>query len=71
MPRNIAAFERVARIVVGLLLLVLVFAGPRTAWGYLGLIPLLTGVFGYCPLYHALGISTNRERTSGGAGRSA
>jgi hypothetical protein len=70
MPRNIAAFERVARVVVGLLLLALVFVGPRTAWGYLGLIPLLTGLVGYCPLYHALGISTNRARTGSGASRS-
>ena len=69
MPQNIHIIERVARVIVGLLLLALVFVGPQTAWGYLGLIPLVTGLVGYCPLYHVLGISTNRVKASGGAGR--
>jgi hypothetical protein len=38
----------------------MVFVGPQTLWGYLGLIPLATGTVGYCPLYAALGWSTNR-----------
>lgn len=55
MPRNIGSTERFVRVVVGIGLLALVFVGPRTAWGYIGLVPLLTGLFGYCPLYHAIG----------------
>jgi len=58
MLQNIHPMERAARIIVGVVLLALVFVGPRTAWGYIGVIPLVTGLFGYCPLYHALGVST-------------
>jgi hypothetical protein len=50
--------ERVIRVLVGLGLLSLVFVGPKTPWGWIGLIPLLTGVSGLCPLYTVLGIST-------------
>jgi len=50
--------ERILRALIGLGLLALVFLGPRTAWGWIGLIPLLTGVTGLCPLYTLLGIST-------------
>jgi energy-converting hydrogenase Eha subunit E len=50
--------ERVLRVVVGLVGISLVFLGPKTAWGWFGLIPLLTGVTGLCPLYTVLGIST-------------
>ena len=55
MTRNIGSTDRLVRIVLGLGLLLLAFEGPRTAWGYLGLLPLATGVLGYCPLYHAFG----------------
>lgn len=65
MPNNVNSIERVVRVIVGLLLLALVFVGPRTAWGYLGLVPLVTGAVGYCPLYHLLGVSTNRARAQG------
>lgn len=50
--------ERVLRVVVGLGVLSLVFIGPKTAWGWIGILPLLTGVTGLCPLYTVLGIST-------------
>jgi len=50
--------ERVIRVLVGLGILSLVFVGPKTPWGWLGLLPLLTGVTGRCPLYTILGIST-------------
>lgn len=50
--------DRIARVLVGLALLSLVFMGPKTAWGWIGLVPLLTGVVGLCPLYALLGIST-------------
>ena len=58
MPRNVGSIDRILRVVVGLGLLVLVFIGPKTAWGYLGLIPLATGLLGTCPLYVLLGIDT-------------
>lgn len=50
--------ERVVRVVVGLAVISLVFVGPKSAWGWLGLIPLVTGATGLCPLYSLLGIST-------------
>ena len=58
MLRNIGALDRGVRIVLGLVLLALVFVGPRTPLGYLGLVPLVTALAGYCPLYGLLRIST-------------
>jgi hypothetical protein len=50
--------DRLIRIAVGLVVLSLAFVGPQTPWGYLGAIPLLTGIVGYCPLYRLAGINT-------------
>lgn len=58
MGKNVGSVDRVARIVVGLILLALVFVGPQTPWGWIGLVPLLTGLIGWCPLYTALGFNT-------------
>ena len=59
MFNNIGGFDRFVRMILGLAIRSLVRFGPETAWGYLGLVPFLTGVFGWCPLYALLGISTN------------
>jgi hypothetical protein len=58
---NEATLDRVLRIVVGLFLLAMVFIGPQTSWGWLGVVLLLTGLVGYCPLYGLFGISTSRR----------
>ncbi|MBK9079048.1 MAG: DUF2892 domain-containing protein [Hyphomicrobium sp.] len=58
MLANVGSIDRVLRFVVGLAILSLVFVGPQTPWGWLGLIPLLTAVVGYCPAYSILGVST-------------
>ncbi len=58
MKKNIANVERIIRIVAGLGILSLAFIGPETKWGYLGLVPLATGLIGWCPPYQLLGIST-------------
>lgn len=50
--------ERVLRVLLGLGLLSLVFVGPKTPWGWFGVILVLTGATGLCPLYTLLGIST-------------
>jgi hypothetical protein len=50
--------ERVLRVLIGVVVLSLVFIGPKTAWGWIGLLPVLTGMTGLCPLYTILGIST-------------
>jgi hypothetical protein len=59
--RNEASFDRVARVVLGLAVLSLAFIGPQTAWGYLGLIFVVTGLVGFCPIYRVLGISTCKD----------
>lgn len=58
MKANEGSIDRVLRVIVGLALLALVFIGPRTALRYIGIMPLLTGLLGYCPLYSLLGINT-------------
>ena len=57
-PINEHPVERVARVALGLVLLSLAFVGPQTAWGYLGVVPLITGLLGSCPVYTLFGIST-------------
>jgi hypothetical protein len=59
-PRNEHVVERALRIVIGLVLLALVFVGPKTYWGLLGVVPLVTGLLGSCPLYTACGLDTCR-----------
>jgi hypothetical protein len=54
--------DRTIRIVVGLGLLSIVFFGPQTLWGWIGLVPLVTGIIGGCPAYSILGINTCRVR---------
>jgi hypothetical protein len=58
MRLNEGTVDRVLRVVVGAGVLSLAFIGPQTPWGYLGIIPLLTGLVGYCPAYALLGLST-------------
>ena len=58
MKQNIGAVERVIRIIAGLGILSLAFIGPETKWGYLGIVPLATGLTGWCPPYALFGIST-------------
>jgi len=61
-PQNEHSVERVIRVLVGIGLLALVFVGPKTPWGYLGIIPLVTGLAGTCPVYTLLGISTCKAK---------
>ena len=70
MKANVGTIDRVARIVVGLALLALVFVGPKTLWGLIGLVPLFTGLARSCPLYSVFGISTCRgaDRPQGDQG---
>ena len=58
LPNNEHPIERGVRVVVGLGLIALAFVGPETPWGFLGVVPLLTGLIGSCPLYTVLGFST-------------
>lgn len=58
MKPNEGTIDRVLRVVAGLAILSLAFVGPQTPWAYLGLVPLVTGLVGICPLYSILGINT-------------
>jgi len=58
MSRNECNIDRALRIIAGLALLALVFVGPQTPWGWIGIVPLVTGLVGFCPLYRLLGINT-------------
>ena len=58
MEANIGKTDRIIRIVAGLLLLSLVFIGPQTLWGLIGIIPLATAFINFCPAYKLLGMDT-------------
>jgi Protein of unknown function (DUF2892) len=58
MKSNVGGIDRVLRIIVGAALVVLAATGTVGAWGYVGLLPLLTGLMGWCGLYTLLGKST-------------
>ena len=56
--KNEGTIDRGVRVVLGLILISLAFVGPATPWGFLGLVPLATGLAGTCPLYSLFGLST-------------
>ena len=55
---NVGHLDRLLRILAGIGLIALAATGLIGAWGYLGIVPLLTGIWAYCPLYSMLGISS-------------
>jgi hypothetical protein len=65
MKQNIHNIERVVRVVVGLAITSLAVIGPQTPWAWLGLVPVATGLIGWCPPYALLGISTCKTRPQG------
>jgi hypothetical protein len=62
MKQNIGNTERVIRAIVGIGLISLVFVGPQTVWGWIGVIPLATAIIGWCPPYALLGINTCKAK---------
>lgn len=62
MKLNVGGAERVVRVLVGLVLLALVVVGPKTWWGLIGVIPIATALWAWCPLWSVFGISTRKER---------
>ncbi len=56
--KNVGSIDRVLRIIVGLGLISMVFVGPQTPWGWVGVVPLLTAFISFCPLYTLIGIRT-------------
>jgi hypothetical protein len=58
MTANVGILDRSIRIVAGIALIVLAAMGKVGPWGYIGIVPLATGLFRYCPLYRLLGLNT-------------
>lgn len=58
MKKNAGTIDRALRVVAGVALIGLAATGNIGMWGYVGLVPLLTGAIGYCPLYTILGFSS-------------
>jgi hypothetical protein len=58
MKKNIGSAERLIRVFAGLGIISLAFIGPHSPWAFLGIIPLATGLTGWCPPYAIFGIST-------------
>ncbi len=55
---NVGGIDRILRIVVGVALIAMALTGTIGAWGWIGVVPLLTAAMGSCPLYSVLGMST-------------
>lgn len=58
MTQNVGGLDRILRIVVGIALIAAAFTGAIGVWGYIGVVPLLTGLMGWCPPYAILGFNT-------------
>lgn len=58
MEKNIGNLDKVVRVLVGLVLIALVFVGPQTPWGWIGVPVIAIALFGWCPLYSVLGVKT-------------
>lgn len=58
MKTNAGNIDRIARIIAGLALIALTLTGAIGVWGWIGIVPLLTGVIGICPAYSIFGMST-------------
>jgi membrane protein implicated in regulation of membrane protease activity len=64
MTKNIGDTERIIRIVGGLILIALAATGTVGVWAWLGLVPLATGLMGWCPPYSLLGINTCKNKNT-------
>jgi len=60
MTGNVSKDDRIIRIVIGLWFISMVYIGPETLWGWVGLVPLLSAIVGFCPLYKKLGFDTKK-----------
>lgn len=66
MKSNVGGIDRALRIIVGISLIALALAGTIGWWGWIGVVPVFTGLFGYCPAYRLLGLSTCPLKRKGG-----
>ena len=63
MNTNVGSIDRALRIILGLALISLVFVGPKTLWGWIGIVPVATALLGWCPAYALFGIKTCKTRS--------
>ena len=61
MVKNLGSLDRILRVIIGLVLLSLVFVGPKTLWGLIGLVLIGTAVSSFCPAYRLFRIKTCKE----------
>ncbi len=59
---NLGIVDRIARIVIGSGMIALVYYGPKTPWGWFGIIPLTTSILCFCPVYGVLGVKTCKKK---------
>ncbi len=64
---NAGTIDRAIRVVLGVVLIALVFVGPKSPWGLVGIVPLATGLLGFCPAYRLFGVNTCKlpEKSAG------
>lgn len=63
MTKNVGGIDRTLRIVIGVALIAAAATGAVGVWGYLGVVPLLTGLVGWCPPYAMLGFNTCKTKS--------
>ncbi len=64
MRANEGTVDRILRLVIGIVLVSLVFVGPQTPLGWIGILPIVTGLAGYCPMYRVIGVNTAKRTAS-------
>ncbi len=62
MKQNVGGIDKILRIIVGIALVAATVLGYLPVWGYIGVVPLVTGLIGFCPLYPLLGLSTCKTK---------
>ncbi|TDN95922.1 MULTISPECIES: YgaP family membrane protein [Halomonas] len=60
MKSNVGGIDKIARIVIGAVLILLALTGTIGVWGWIGVVPLATGLFNFCPAWKLLGINTRK-----------
>jgi len=58
MKANVGGIDKILRIAIGIALIAMAYMNIVGVWGYIGVVPLLTGLIGWCPIYPILGIKT-------------
>ncbi|MDV3237775.1 MAG: DUF2892 domain-containing protein [Gammaproteobacteria bacterium] len=62
MAHNVGGIDRALRLIIGLGLISIVFIGPQTPWGWIGIVPVATALLGWCPAYSLFGLKTCKTR---------